>query len=63
MVRIAAASEAGDAFGDILAELRRQYVLGYYPTRDRDDGAWHPVSVRVAVPGLRARTRGGYVDD
>ncbi len=63
VVPIAEAGEAGVAFGEILAELRSQYVLGYYPTRDLDDGAWHPVAVRVAAPGVRARTRGGYVDD
>ena len=51
------------AFSGILAELREQYVLGYYPTRDRGDGAWHEVRVRVPrKPGLRLRTRDGYLD-
>ena len=60
---IADAAEAAAAFAEILAELRRQYVLGYYPTVDRDDGRWHEVAVKVRRPGMRARTRGGYVDD
>ena len=27
-----------DAFAGILAELREQYVVGYYPSADRGDG-------------------------
>ncbi len=62
VVRIAGAGEAAGAFADILAELREQYVLGYYPTVDANDGRWHEVRVRVRRPGLKIRTRGGYVD-
>lgn len=52
---------AAQAFREILAELRSQYVLGYYPTVDLDDGSWRPV--RVTVTGGRpVRTRDGYVD-
>ena len=63
VVPIEGVADAAGAFGSILAELRGQVVLGYYPTVDRDDGAWHPVSVRVGRRGMRARTRRGYVDD
>ncbi|MFQ5350414.1 MAG: VWA domain-containing protein [Thermoanaerobaculia bacterium] len=63
VVPIQGIDDAAGAFGSILEELRSQYVLGYYPSRDRDDGAWHQVSVRVAREGIRARTRRGYVDD
>ena len=63
VVPLATAAEAAAAFGDILGELRRQYVLGYYPTRVARDGRWHPVQVRVERKGVRARTRGGYVAD
>ena len=55
--------EAAAAFGSILTELRSQYVLGYYPLRDLDDGAWHQVAVQVDRPGVKARTRRGYIDD
>lgn len=51
------------AFRDILAELREQYVLGYYPSKVENDGAWHEVEVQV--PGrreLKIRARDGYVD-
>ncbi len=50
------------AFAGILAELREQYVLGYYPSEDRDDGRWHDVKVRVDREGLSVRAREGYVD-
>ena len=50
------------AFREILRELREQYALGYYPSQSRGDGAWHSVDVRVSRPGVKVRTRGGYVD-
>jgi hypothetical protein len=53
---------AEQAFGDILRELRNQYVLGYYPSRNRDDGAWHQVTVTVGRRGNPVRTRAGYFD-
>ncbi len=55
--------QAPDAFREILRELREQYVLGYYPSLNHNDGAWHEVKVKVRAPGVRVRTRGGYVDD
>jgi Ca-activated chloride channel family protein len=54
-------SQVGDALQKILRELREQYVLGYQPTQDRDDGAWHKLEVRVRS-GYRVRTREGYFD-
>ncbi len=54
--------DAETAFREILAELREQYVLGYYPTVSTGDGRWHRVTVRVRRSGLQVRTRGGYVD-
>lgn len=56
--------EIGEAFGDILSELRGQYVLGYYPTKPKKDGKWRRVRVKVkgAGSGLTVRTREGYVD-
>jgi Ca-activated chloride channel family protein len=54
--------ETESAFREILAELREQYVLGYYPSASRDDGRWHSVKVSVSRSGLDVRTREGYVD-
>ncbi len=54
--------EAEAAFRDILAELREQYVLGYYPTHSEGDGRWHSVKVDVKGSGLSVRSRAGYRD-
>jgi Ca-activated chloride channel family protein len=54
--------DAEQAFQEVLAELRDQYVLGYFPTVNRGDGSWHRVLVRTRRSGLDVRTRGGYVD-
>jgi Ca-activated chloride channel family protein len=62
VVRIQDVEEARTAFTEILSELRSQYVIGYYPTVNLNDGRWHPVDVRILSPGYSARTRGGYVD-
>ena len=51
-----------EAFAGILAELREQYVLGYYPSEDRGDGEWHDVQVRVSRAGVAVRAREGYID-
>lgn len=50
------------AFAEILGELREQYVLGYYPSNSRNDGAWHNVRIRVRGENLSIRTRDGYLD-
>jgi Ca-activated chloride channel family protein len=50
------------AFWNILVELRSQYVLGYYPSRNRDDGRWHQVAVSVPGRSAQVRTRSGYID-
>ncbi len=49
------------AFSDILAELRTQYLLGFYPrgvplSRDR----FHKLDVRVSRPELQVSARNGY---
>jgi Ca-activated chloride channel family protein len=62
VLELAGVEEAASAFANVLAELRGQYVLGYYPTRRRDDGSWHPIKVRVDGAGLKVRARRGYID-
>ena len=49
------------AFGRILDDSSSYYVLGYYPGTDKRDGKFHNVSVTVNKPGLKVRTRRGYV--
>ncbi len=49
-------------FLGILQELREQYVLGYYPSNRRNDGAWHKVEVKVDRGGVDVRVGEGYID-
>jgi hypothetical protein len=49
-------------FVQSLKELREQYVLGYYPSNRKDDGAWHEIRVKVDRRGTEARTHSGYID-
>jgi Ca-activated chloride channel homolog len=49
------------AFGDVIRELRTQYVLGFYPrqvplTKD----PFHKLEVRLKPAGLRVSARNGY---
>lgn len=50
------------AFREVLAELREQYVLGYYPSNIRNDGSWHEIRVRLRDRDGSVRTRNGYID-
>jgi Ca-activated chloride channel family protein len=60
---IASIAGVEGAFKEILAELRDQYVLGFYPSNARHDGKWHEVQIRIPTrSGLHVRARGGYVD-
>ena len=56
-----AATELAGVYGIIAGELARQYSLGYMSTNTRRDGAYRRVTVRVTQPGMRTRTRTGYV--
>ena len=46
-------------YAEILAELRSQYVLTYYP-REGGGDAFREVKVDVKKSGLKARTISGY---
>lgn len=62
VVRLESIEEAEPAVAEVLAELRDQYVLGYYPSNAANDGRWRRVNVRVRPAKLTVRARGGYVD-
>jgi len=49
------------AFGNVAEELRRQYSLGYYPTRPAQAGERRQIRVRVNQPNLAVRTRDSYI--
>ena len=56
--------EVTTAVRSIARELRTQYLLGYSPSRPRDQGPgdWRSIRVEVRAPGARVRARDGYVN-
>ena len=44
----------------IFAETESYYVLGFVPSSQNDDGAFHNISVEVNLPGVRVHPRKGY---
>jgi Ca-activated chloride channel family protein len=52
------------AFTDILRDLRKQYMIGYYPhDLPNNAKAFHEVRVQMARPDLQPSTRRGYYGD
>ena len=62
---VSSANEVTKVLERIAAELRHQYLIGYWPLDARRDGTWHPVKVTAysmtldAVP-LPVRSLSGY---
>jgi VWFA-related protein len=55
-------SELAGVYSSIAEELANQYALGYTSKNPKRDGAYRRVVVRVtAKPGVRTRTRNGYL--
>jgi len=48
------------AFAAIAAELRTQYLLGFYPTNKNQDGAYHKLQVKTSRKDVAIRARPGY---
>jgi Ca-activated chloride channel family protein len=54
-------AELDRAFGDIITELRTQYLLGFYPhNTPLGKDPFHKLEVRVGRPELRVSARNGY---
>jgi VWFA-related protein len=49
-----------EALRKIAAELRHQYLLGYYPADATADQRLRRITVRISRPGLIVRSREGY---
>jgi VWFA-related protein len=43
-------------------DLTYYYELSYYPERDKADGKYHKIKVKVNKPGIKIRFRKGYYD-
>jgi Ca-activated chloride channel family protein len=57
-------AELDKAFGEILIDLRTQYLLGYYPQDGpKTPPQFRPVQVRVKRPDLKVSSRSGYYGD
>jgi len=50
-----------DAFAKIAAELRTQYLLGYYPTNKEPGNQYRKIAVRTSRKDVAVRSRPGYV--
>jgi VWFA-related protein len=48
------------AFAAIAAELRAQYLLGYYPTNKNDNPAYRKIQVKTSRKDIAIRARRGY---
>jgi len=48
------------AFAAIADELRRQYLLGYYPTNPTHDGTYRKIQVKTSRKDIAVRARPGY---
>ena len=48
------------AFAAIAAELRTQYLLGYYPTNRDRTGAYRKIQVKTSRKDIAIRARPGY---
>jgi Mg-chelatase subunit ChlD len=50
-----------DAFGQIAAELRTQYMLGYYPLNKDRDNRYRKIKVETTRKNVAVRARPGYI--
>lgn len=54
-------TELAGVYASIAEELSNQYLVGYVSKNGTRDGTYRRVEVRIDRPGIRARTRAGYV--
>ena len=50
-----------DAFSQIAAELRTQYMLGYYPVNKERDDRYRQIKVTTVRKNVVIRSRPGYI--
>jgi hypothetical protein len=49
-----------ETFGMIADELRKQYLIGYYPEQDANAGILHQIRVRTNVQNAVVRSKTTY---
>ncbi len=54
-------TELAGVYASIAEELASQYAIGYTSKNPKKDGGYRRVIVRVNEPGVRTRTRNGYL--
>ncbi|MEP6947070.1 MAG: VWA domain-containing protein [Acidobacteriota bacterium] len=53
-------AELKNAFNQIADEMKRQYLIGFYPAAESPAGSVHKVKVQVDTPGAVVRSKGAY---
>ncbi|HKS09664.1 MAG TPA: VWA domain-containing protein, partial [Pyrinomonadaceae bacterium] len=61
MLRADTIASLPDAFSQIAAELRTQYLLGYYPLKKERDEQYRKIKVTTARKNVIVRARPGYL--
>lgn len=59
--RVSSNTNLNQAFANIADELRKVYILGYYPSEERKVGVRYSIKVRIYRPNLFIRARNGYI--
>lgn len=52
--------ELDRAFANLADQLRTQFVLGFFSTNEKRDGAFRKLTVKIKKPGYTPRARSGY---
>ena len=55
-------NDIGEAINEAMEEDSVNYTLGFYAQREKPDGNFHRLQVRVDRPNVEVRSRTGYVD-
>ena len=61
MLRADTLESLPDAFAKIAAELRTQYMIGYYPLNKERDEKYRKIAVSTVRKGVVIRARPGYL--
>jgi len=61
MLRADTIASLPDAFAQIAAELRTQYLLGYYPINKERDERYRKIKVETTRKNVVIRSRPGYL--